>query len=141
MSQADSIDARTIELIATRVAQALREELEAIAAALTNTNGTRTPLTVDDVAKRFGVARSTVYAHWREWGGYKLGDSDKAAIRFSPQSLPEPQGGAGSSSRAAWPRVIRHGRRRHSNVLPSSEPRLPDVFDEPSAASTRRHYE
>jgi len=73
------IDERTIERIADRVAAALRAELESLAAAMAA--GER-PLTVEQVAERFGVARSTVYAHWREWGGYKLGEGDKAPLRF-----------------------------------------------------------
>jgi len=44
-------------------------------------------LTVGQAAERLGVARSTVYAHWREWGGYKLGSSDKAPIRFDAGAL------------------------------------------------------
>lgn len=88
MSSRDSIDERTIELIARRVAVVLRDELEAIAAELANGNVGARPLTVEDVAERFGVARSTVYAHWREWGGYKLGEGEKTAIRFPPTALP-----------------------------------------------------
>lgn len=29
-----------------------------------------------------------MYAHWREWGGYKLGAGDKAPIRFNSTALP-----------------------------------------------------
>ena len=82
MTPPDSIDDRTIELIANRVAAALREELAEIAAQLAARDDAESTLTVDDVAERFGVARSTVYAHWQEWGGYKLGESAKAPIRF-----------------------------------------------------------
>jgi len=88
-SQPPGIDERTIELIADRVAALLREELEAIAADLARQSDPELPLTVDEVAERFGVARSTVYAHWREWGGYKLGQGKRAAIRFRSTRLPE----------------------------------------------------
>jgi transposase-like protein len=87
MSSGDSIDERTIELIASRVAVALREELEEIAAQLAARSNAAGALTVDEVAQRFGVARSTVYAHWQEWGGYKLGESAKAPIRFGEEGL------------------------------------------------------
>jgi transposase-like protein len=87
MTPPDSIDERTIELIANRVAAALKEELVEIAAQLVARDGAEGTLTVDDVAERFGVARSTVYAHWQEWGGYKLGDSAKAPIRFGRADL------------------------------------------------------
>src|SRR5436190_23790040 len=81
------IDERTIELIACRVVAALREELAVIAAQLAARDDAKSALTVDDVAERFGVARSTVYAHWQEWGGYKLGESAKAPIRFGRADL------------------------------------------------------
>jgi transposase-like protein len=85
----ESIDDHTIGLIAGRVVTALREELEAIVVQLGRPNGSEPSLTVDDVAERLGVARSTVYAHWREWGGYKLGDGERSAIRFLPSTLPD----------------------------------------------------
>lgn len=81
------IDEHTIELIAARVTESLRATLEAVVAELASTNGPQRPLTVEEVADRFGVARSTVYAHWREWGGYKLGEGDRAPIRFEESSL------------------------------------------------------
>src|SRR5579872_365790 len=86
-------DERLIELIAERVAAMLRRELEVIAEAVSEATPHR-PLTVEEVAERFGIARSTVYAHWREWGGYKLGDGEKAAIRFDPSELPAQPGAA-----------------------------------------------
>jgi hypothetical protein len=87
MSFPDSIDERTIDLIANRVAEVLREELAAIAAQLAARDNHESALTVEDVAEQFGVARSTVYAHWQEWGGYKLGESTTAPIRFARSEL------------------------------------------------------
>ncbi len=75
-------------LIAERVVAALRDDLEAIAAELTAPHKASEQLTVEQVARRLGVARSTVYAHWREWGGYKLGNGEKAPIRFDSTVLP-----------------------------------------------------
>jgi hypothetical protein len=84
-----AIDESTIQLIVQRVAAELRDELHEIVAALaTQNDAARTHLTVDDVAAVLGVARSTVYAHWREWGGYKLGDGYKSPIRFDVNALP-----------------------------------------------------
>ncbi len=77
-----------VELIAERVAASLREDLEVIAAQMSPRSPQPELLTVGQVAERLGVARSTVYAHWREWGGYKLGASDKAPIRFDAGALP-----------------------------------------------------
>lgn len=79
---------QAIELIAQRVIEALRGDLEAIAAELAGSPGAGDQLTVDQVAHRLRVARSTVYAHWREWGGYKLGSGEKAPIRFDSNTLP-----------------------------------------------------
>lgn len=119
MSQSNIIDERTVEVIATRVANAVKQELVEIATGIRARNDDDLALTVDDVAARFCVSRSTVYAHWREWGGYKLGSGDKAAIRFSPNSLPTQPAStspptAPNSRRARGPQhlggVTRHAR-------------------------------
>jgi transposase-like protein len=78
---------QAIELITERVVEALRTDLDAIVAEL-STPGAPEQLTVGQVAQRLGVTRSTVYAHWREWGGYKLGRGSRATIRFDTKALP-----------------------------------------------------
>jgi transposase-like protein len=83
-----SIDDLAIQAIAVRVAGLLREDLESIASGFPGLHTSPEQLTVSEVASRLGVARSTVYAHWREWGGYKLGGGDKSPIRFDSQLLP-----------------------------------------------------
>lgn len=80
-------DERTVELIEARVTDALRDELEAMLMALARPATIAQSLTVDQLAARLGVARSTVYSHWREWGGYKLGSGKKAPIRFDEDKL------------------------------------------------------
>lgn len=82
-----TIDATIIDFIADRVMAALREDLQALAGELLAAERSE-QLTVEQVARRLGVARSTVYAHWREWGGYKLGSGAKAPIRFDRAALP-----------------------------------------------------
>src|SRR5579884_3201943 len=89
---------RWSSLITERVVAALRDELEALAAAMTAANASR-PLTVSQVAERMGVARSTVYAHWRQWGGYKLGPAERAPIRFDESDLPGASSVEGNPSR------------------------------------------
>ena len=123
MTDTPEIDAQTIALIAERVIAALRGELEAIAMSLLTDDGSQ-PLTVGDVAERFGVARSTVYAHWREWGGYKLGESVKAPIRFEGSGLPR-----AVSARQSTDQEPTRGpkRRRGRRELISDAPR----FDHP----------
>jgi hypothetical protein len=88
MNVSDGIGERAIEQIASLVARALKEELAELAAGLGERTVAESELTVDDVAERLRVSPSTVYAHWREWGGYKLGDGERAAIRFSANALP-----------------------------------------------------
>jgi transposase-like protein len=137
-----AFDDRVIELIAERVAAMLREELEAIAAALARSAGSARPLTVDDVAERFGVARSTVYAHWREWGGYKLGAGQKAAIRFPPGALdasPSPTPGNSNAGNTSRRRTRRRGR-----AILHGMPRLPvelgDAVPEPEIRAADQTY-
>lgn len=126
----DPHEDQLVELIAQRVAASLREDLEVIAAQMSSRSPQPELLTVGQVAERLGVARSTVYAHWREWGGYKLGSSDKAPIRFDAGALPtgttpsvrqrnEPM----SQPRRAVPR-----RRRRKNLLRDA-PRLSQPLD------------
>jgi transposase-like protein len=117
-----SLDECTIELIARRVAVVLRDELEAIARGLTEGDGPGRPRTVEDVAERFGVARSTVYAHWREWGGYKLGAGEKTAIRFPPNALPNP---SHRSSDGVRPDTPRRATRSPGRPTLRGTPRLP----------------
>jgi transposase-like protein len=86
-SEQSLVDEQTIELIAQRVIAAIRDDLDEIAVELSTPQPSE-QLTVGQVARQLGVARSTVYSHWREWGGYKLGPSDKAPIRFDSTSPP-----------------------------------------------------
>jgi DNA-binding transcriptional ArsR family regulator len=125
MTQAPAIDDQTIALITERVVAALREELEAIAISLLADNRSE-PLTVGEVAERFGVARSTVYAHWREWGGYKLSSSTKAPIRFQRTELPVPP--AAKPTRDTQPTARQRRRRRHELI--SDQPRFDPQAEE-----------
>lgn len=77
-----------VDEIARRLAERVLARLETVAGGSNARNTTRGHLTVDKVAAQLGVARSTVYAHWREWGGFKLGTGLKAPIRFNAATLP-----------------------------------------------------
>ena len=126
MTDTPGIDDQTIALITERVVAARRDELEAIAIGLLTDNGSQ-PLTVGEVAERFGVARSTVYAHWREWGGYKLGNSATAPIRFEGAVLPA----RASTTRATDPQPTRRPtRRRRRRQLISDAPRFEQSIEE-----------
>jgi len=67
MNHTDGIDERAIDLIASRVPKALRDEPADIAAGLGARSTAESALTVDAVAERLDVSRSTVYAHRCEW--------------------------------------------------------------------------
>jgi transposase-like protein len=114
--QQSVVDEQTIELIAQRVIAAIREDLDAIAHGLSAPVVTE-QLTVGQVARQLGVARSTVYAHWREWGGYKLGTGDKAPIRFDSAALPiaahepKPRPSRRSTTQPGSIRIRRRGNR------------------------------
>lgn len=120
------LDERTIELIAARVADILRTEFEAIAADLTAHTDPPRPLTVGEVADKFGVARSTVYTHWRAWGGYKLGSGARATIRFDQEGLPErPPSQAGSPTSKAKKNGKTEKRSSPRRPLLRGRPRFP----------------
>jgi transposase-like protein len=117
-----SLDDATVEIIVERVVAALRDELPELARTMAGAAAS-TQLTVADVAERLGVARSTVYAHWREWGGYKLGPGERAPIRFDESRLqgPSPAKVGGPSAHAEFRRP--RGRRRRGELL-QGNPRI-----------------
>ncbi len=123
------IDERTMELIAARVTAALREDLETILAGLGHTVAPTPTLTVEQVARHLGVSRSTVYSHWREWGGYKLGSGEKAPIRFDGNNLPAANG-TSRPDLARQPDIPSPPRkRRRRRDLLSDTPRLAQPLD------------
>ncbi len=124
------VNEQAIQLIAERVTAALREDLEAIAVELSAPSKSSEQLTVSQVARRLGVAPSTVYAHWREWGGYKLGTGSKAPIRFDAPSLPKPTGARrNGADREPAPAANRaRGDRRRALIVDA--PRLSHALDE-----------
>lgn len=121
------IDKQAVELIAARVSASVRDELEALLSRVAQAEETA-GMTVDQVAARLGVARSTVYAHWREWGGYKLGRGAKAPIRFDASRLPNPADQNRSTSAPPAARPAR-GRPRRRPLI-SDAPRLTQPLEE-----------
>jgi hypothetical protein len=120
MTEGQTLDDRALETVAALVTESLRDELQALSDALTQASA-RATLTVDQVALMLGVSRSTVYAHWREWGGYKLGAGERAPIRFDASRLPHHDRGP-SDDRVQRPPAPRHQRRRR--LIPDA-PRMP----------------
>jgi hypothetical protein len=70
------LDAATIDAVARRVVELLRAA-----------DAVPGPLWVDaaEIARRFGVERSWVYAHAARLGGVRLGDGPRGRLRFDPQ--------------------------------------------------------
>jgi hypothetical protein len=121
-----------IDLIAQRVIDALRDDLQAVAAELAApAQPSEQHLTVGQVAQRLGVARSTVYSHWRQWGGYKLGPGPKAPIRFDSRALPiVRQDRHQTPPQDAQRAPSRRRRRRPRRNLLADAPRLVEPTDE-----------
>jgi transposase-like protein len=122
------IDEQTANLIASQVAAAIRDEMHTLLE-LPAREKPATGLTVEQVATRLGVARSTVYAHWREWGGYKLGRGDKAPIRFDADRLPTPTNGTAPDASASH-RSTSRPKRRPRRTLIRDAPRFTEPIDE-----------
>ncbi len=87
-------------------------------------------MTVDQVAARLHVTRSTVYAHWREWGGYKLGGGKRAPIRFDASNLPNHANENHDHSRRSTPPAGKLTRRPGQRALIVDAPRLAHSLDE-----------
>jgi hypothetical protein len=128
LRERDLIDEQTANLIATQVAAALKDEMRTLLAASAH-GELATGMTVDQVAARLGVARSTVYAHWREWGGYKLGRGDKAPIRFDADRLPTPTNGTAPDVSASHRSASRPKRPRRQTLIRDA-PRFTEPIDE-----------
>jgi AcrR family transcriptional regulator len=122
------IDETAAKLIAAELAESLRDELRALTARLTRADVGQS-MTVGEVAARLGVARSTVYAHWRDWGGYKLGAGAKAAIRFEASALPDRVSKPRNRASDRAPQLV--GRRRaRGRALIVDAPRMPNAREE-----------
>jgi hypothetical protein len=118
------VDERTVELILARVTAALREDIEALLTTFTRRETSNRSLTVEQLAARLGVARSTVYADCQEGGGYNLGTDPKAPIRFSADRLSATRHGAAPSPAQAPPSSNMSRRRRDRRLLIKDAPRV-----------------
>ena len=77
LSAATVLDGRTVEAVASRVAELVRPPA---AVSLVDAR---------EIARRFGVHRSWVYAHAEELGAVRLGDGPKARLRFDLHRVAE----------------------------------------------------
>jgi hypothetical protein len=79
--------ARFVDAIARRVVELLKGGGSAGVNVVDDSSGAC--LTVSQVAARYRVSRSWVYAHQRELGAMRLGDGPRARLRFDPKVVAE----------------------------------------------------
>lgn len=78
-------DTQLVDAIACRVVELLEGILARTDAARPAGESEAPRLTVSQVAARYRVSRSWVYAHQRELGAMRLGDGPRARPRFDPK--------------------------------------------------------
>jgi hypothetical protein len=92
-----TLDPRFVDAVARRVAEILDSDAS---------------LTVAEVAARYRVSRSWVYAHQRELGALRLGAGPRARLRFDPKIVADAIAGfeAERENDASAPNQRRRGR-------------------------------
>src|SRR4051794_27199198 len=78
-------ETQLVDAIARRVVELLEGSRARADAARPAAEAGSACLTVSQVAARYRVSRSWVYAHQRELGAMRLGDGPRARLRFDPQ--------------------------------------------------------
>jgi hypothetical protein len=82
-------EAHIVEAIARRVVELLEGSRTRAESARPGTEAGSACLTVSQVAARYRVSRSWVYAHQRELRAMRLGDGPRARLRFDPKVVAE----------------------------------------------------
>ncbi|HEY1277446.1 MAG TPA: hypothetical protein VGF25_21240 [Thermoleophilaceae bacterium] len=78
-------ETQLVDAIARRVVELLDGSRARADAARPATEPGNACLTVSQVAARYRVSRSWVYAHQRQLGAMRLGDGPRARLRFDPK--------------------------------------------------------
>jgi len=86
---AASAEARLVDAIARRVVELLEGARARAGTTDPGTDAEAACLTVSQVAARYRVSRSWVYAHQRELGAMRLGQGPRARLRFDPKVVAE----------------------------------------------------
>jgi AraC-like DNA-binding protein len=109
------LDPESVEAIAVRVAELLREEAPSDARLLP----------ASEVARRFGLSRDYLYRHAEELGAVRVGDGKRPRLRFDPEVVAE-RLSARSIRRGSEPRKARPKAkpRRARRTGPRSGPAL-----------------
>jgi hypothetical protein len=82
-------EAHIVDAIARRVVELLEGSRARAEAARPGAEAGSACVTVSQVAARYRVSRSWVYAHQRELGAMRLGDGPRARLRFDPTVVAE----------------------------------------------------
>ena len=106
-----------VDAIARRVVELLEGSRARAEAGRPGAEAERACLTVSQVAGRYGVSRSWVYAHQRELGAMRLGSGPRARLRFDPKVVAEAIGGFDRSQSAGAPRVADRRARRGVRLI------------------------
>ncbi len=75
-----TLDAESVDAIARRVVELLTD-------AHTETDHTGALVDASEVARRFGLARSTIYDHADALGAIRLGTGTRPRLRFDPERV------------------------------------------------------
>lgn len=112
------LDAASVEAVAERVVEMLQSQVAA----------PEQLVDAAEIARRFGVARDTVYAKADEWGASRIGSGPRARLRFDPARVADAlAAGRGVTDGNASQTRPRRRRPRTSNVelLPVAEKEVP----------------
>jgi hypothetical protein len=105
-------ETQLVDAIARRVVALLEGSRARADAARPATEPGSACLTVSQVAARYRVSRSWVYAHQRELGAMRLGDGPRARLRFDPKVVADAIAAFDQSHRSAEePKTDRRPRR------------------------------
>lgn len=96
-------EAHIVDAIARRVVELLEGSRARAEAARPAAGSGSACLTVSQVAARYRVSRSWVYAHQRELGAMRLGDGPRARLRFDPKVVAEAIAGFDQSQKPVEP--------------------------------------
>ena len=114
---ASSAEAQLVDAIARRVVELLEGARARAAAAHPGADPEGGFLTVSQVAARYRVSRSWVYAHQRELGALRLGQGPRARLRFEPKLVAEAITAFDRSELSAEPRVAAPRGRRGPRLI------------------------
>src|SRR4051812_18274426 len=112
---ASAAEARFVDAIARRVVELLEGGGSADVNAVDDSSGAC--LTVSQVAARYRVSRSWVYAHKRELGAIRLVDGPRARLRFDPKVVAEGIAAFARSEVPAEPPGKRPRQRRQMRLI------------------------